>query len=103
MSILAEIVDLDPADQEKRDFEYFCRTYLGHHFSAPPAPYQLTLMEIFNTWEITPDQVERLKVFVKPAYWKTYEPLNGEQLSLNSEQLSLNSEQNLTWVRTAGL
>ena len=48
-------------ERVKKDFWYFCRTYLPHKFSDKPAEFHKVLIDIYNSRKISKDHIERLK------------------------------------------
>ena len=48
-------------ERAKKDFWYFCRTYLPHKFSDEPAEFHKVLIDIYNSRKITKDHIEQLK------------------------------------------
>jgi hypothetical protein len=84
-TILQEIVG-DPAAAEaskagreriqraKRDFGFFCQTYLSDYFFTPPAEYQRILHEVADTRSLTARTAEALRAFVLPKYQDLLKP-----------------------------
>ena len=75
--ILTELVGEDSKEllekkerlaKAENDFFYFCKTYLPHYFSAEPAPYHKTLIDIANTQSLTQKHIEEIKSLIKEQY-----------------------------------
>ena len=52
----------------KKDFFYFCKTYLPHYFSSEPAPYHKTLIDVANTQSLTEEHIAKIKPLIKKEY-----------------------------------
>lgn len=61
-------------ERAKRDFGYFCRTYLSDYFYTEPAEYQKLLYEVADTRSLSTDLAEKLKVYVREKYWPLVKP-----------------------------
>ena len=66
-------------ERAKKDFGYFCRTYLADYFFTDPAEYQKVLYEVADTRRLSREVAEKLKAFVREKYWPLLKPT--EQLA----------------------
>lgn len=61
-------------DRAKKDFGYFCQTYLGDYFFTDAAEYQKVLYDVADTRALTPATAEKIKVFVREKYHPLVKP-----------------------------
>jgi len=84
-SVIAELVGTTKAaskekakrarvDRAKRDFGFFCKTYLGDYFFTDPAEYQRVLYDVADTQSLSPQVAEKLKSFVAAKYHTYLKP-----------------------------
>ncbi len=84
-SVLAELVGTTEAaskekakrlrvNRAKRDFGFFCTTYLGDYFFTDPAEYQRVLYDVADTQSLSQDVAEKLKAYVAPKYHAYLKP-----------------------------
>ena len=84
-SVIAELVGTTEAaskekakrtrvDRAKRDFGFFCKTYLGDYFFTDPAEYQRVLYDVADTQSLSPQVAEKLKTFVAAKYYPYLKP-----------------------------
>jgi predicted phage terminase large subunit-like protein len=58
----------DRVERAKRDFGFFCETYLADYFFTEPAEYQRVLYEVADSQALTPSVGKRLAAFVREKY-----------------------------------
>lgn len=61
-------------ERAKRDFGYFCSTYLADYFYTEPAEYQKLLYEVADTRSLSTDLAEKLKGYIREKYWPLIKP-----------------------------
>ena len=82
MSILKDLVGGTKEEQNKhsrvekarKDFGFFCRTYLVDYFYEDGAEYQKILYDVANTRSLTSPMVSKLKPFVNEKYHNLLQP-----------------------------
>jgi len=65
LKVLQKYETSDPQKKERinrarKDFWFFCRTYLPHKFSDDPAPFHRVLIDIYNTRKLTQKHIKEL-------------------------------------------
>lgn len=58
----------------KKDFGYFCRTYLEDYFYTKPAEYQRLLYQVADTQSMSKALCGQLRAFVREKYWALLKP-----------------------------
>lgn len=61
-------------DRAKRDFGYFCRTYLADYFYTDSANYQRILYDVADTRSLSQSVADQLKTFVREKYHQYLKP-----------------------------
>lgn len=61
-------------NRAKRDFGFFCQTYLPDYFFTDPAEYQTILCDVADTQSLSPETAKKLEPFVAEQYRKLLRP-----------------------------
>jgi predicted phage terminase large subunit-like protein len=61
-------------ERAKRDFGYFCRTYLADYFYTDSADYQRILYDVADTRSLSQSVADQLKTFVREKYHQYLKP-----------------------------
>ena len=86
MNVIGQLVGHDPeraaedrarkarVDRARKDFGYFCRTYLPDYFYTEAAEYQRILYDVADTRSMTEATIESLQPFVREKYHPLLKP-----------------------------
>ncbi|MCL2210187.1 MAG: hypothetical protein FWB89_08520, partial [Treponema sp.] len=64
-------------ERAKKDFGFFCRTYLPDYFFTDPAEYQQILYDVADKQSLSKDTANSLKPFINERYHSLLKPTDN--------------------------